>query len=106
MSEPVTPADAAKSEAAKQAVILVAAVLTMCAVTVITQPDSLRTLRMRSAEASRKLLAALARAAGRQSMSLELETGWRQYGLPYRLSLLRDMASRKYRSDSDGGTGY
>lgn len=101
-----TPAQVAKSEAAKQVVILAAAVLTMCAVTVMTQPDSLRTLRMRSAAASSQLLASASRAAGRLFMRIELLTGAQHYQVPYRLSLLRDTARQMYKRDSDGGSRY
>jgi hypothetical protein len=101
-----TAADAARKEAAKQAVILVFMVATVLVVMAIHSPDSLRTLRMRSAAASNRLLACLSSGAGRICMKIELMTGVQEYEVPYRLSLLRDMASLMYRRDSDGGPGY
>lgn len=107
MSEPVpSPAEAAKSEAAKQAVILVFMVATVLVVMAIHSPDSLRTLRMRSAAASSKLLAGAARGAGRVCMKIELSAGWEDYQIPYLLSLARDSARLMYKRDSDGGPGY
>ena len=97
-----TPAEAAKSEAAKQAVIMLFAILTMAFVMAITQPDFLRTLRMRVAAASSRLLSWAARRAGHTSMGIELQTGTQQYSVPYSLSRFRDMASRKYKEESDG----
>ena len=97
-----TPVEAAKSEAAKQAVIMLFAILTMAFVMAITQPDFLRTLRMRVAAASSRLLSSAARRAGHTSMGIELTTGRQTYELPFHLSRLRDMASRKYKEESDG----
>lgn len=91
-----TPAQAAKAEAAKQAVILVFAVLTMLVVMALTRPDALRTLRMRLAEGSRRLLTSLACRAGHISMGIELAMGSEQYHLPFLLSSLRDKAQAAY----------
>jgi hypothetical protein len=96
-SEPIpTPAQAAKSEAAKQAVILVFAVLTMLAIMALHDPDFLRTWRMRAAEGSRRLLSWLAQRAGHTSMGIELAAGTEQYHLPYLLSTMRDKAQAAY----------
>lgn len=94
MSE--TPAQAAKAEAAKQAVILVFAVATMVAVMAVTNRDLLRTYRMRVAEASRRLLTSLAQRAGHTSMGIELAAGTEQYHLPLLLSRMRDKAQAAY----------
>lgn len=96
MSQETSPAEVAKQEAAKQAVILVFAVLTMAAVMALHNPDSLRTFRMRVAEVSRRLLTWLAHRAGHTSMGIELATGARQYSLPYLLSQMRDKAEAAY----------
>jgi hypothetical protein len=97
-----TPAQAAKSEAAKQLVILLFAILTMISVMAITQPDFLRTLRMRVAAVSSRLLSSAARRAGLTSMEIELRTGLQKYELPFHLSRLRDTATRIYNEESDG----
>ena len=96
MSPEPGPAQAAKAEAAKQAVILVFAVLTMLALMALHDPDFLRTWRMRAAAGSRRLLTCLAQKAGHTSMGIELQTGSKQYGLPLLLSRLRDGATRMY----------
>lgn len=98
----ITPAEAAKTEAAKQAVILLFMLLGILAVMAVQQPDFLRTLRMRVAAASNRVLSSLSRRAGHISMGIELQTGVQEYSLPYKLSQLRDMASRKYKEESDG----
>jgi hypothetical protein len=90
------PMLAAKSEAAKQAVILLFAIITMVVVMAATKPDFLRTLRMRLAAASGRLLAFSSRRAGHISMGIELETGHRRYRIPYQLSLLRDKMQDRY----------
>lgn len=97
------PIEAAKSEAAKQAVILLFAVVTMVSVMVITQPDSFRTLKMRLAAGSSRLLSFLSRRAGHTSMGIELATGQQQYTLPYALSRLRDMTILMYNKETEGG---
>lgn len=91
-----TPAEAAKSEAAKQAVILLFMMAGMIAVMAVQDPDFLRTLRMRLAAASSRLLDVLAHHTGHSSMGVELATGKQSYNLPYRLSLLRDKCRRFY----------
>lgn len=91
-----TPAEVAKAEAAKQAVILAFAVATMLVIMGLHDPDFLRTWRMRLAEASRRLLTSLARRAGHTSMGIELQTGSRQYAVPLLLSRLRDRATEMY----------
>ena len=91
-----SPAQAAKTEAAKQAVVLVFAVVTMIVVVSVTNPGAVRTWRMRLAEGSRRLLTSLARRAGHTSMGIELGTGTEQYYLPYLLSTLRDKAQAEY----------
>ena len=96
------PMETAKSEAAKQAVIFFFAVLTMLVIMATTNPDFLRTLKMRVAAVSSRTLDWLSHAAGHTSMGIELQTGVQKYAIPYRLSRLRDMASRKYKEVSDG----
>ena len=96
MSQEPSPGQAAKTEAAKQAVVLVFAVLTMVAVMAITSPDTVRTWRMRLAAESRRLLTCLARRAGHTSMGIELAAGTEQYHLPLLLSNLRDKAQQAY----------
>jgi len=91
-----TPGQAAKTEAAKQAVILVFTVAAMVAVMAATNPDAVRTWRMRLAEGSRRLLTLLARRAGHTSMGIELAAGTEQYHLPYFLSTMRDKAQQAY----------
>src|SRR5208337_241448 len=97
MSE--TPAQVAKAEAAKQAVILVFAGATILLVMAVHNPDFLRTCRMRVAAESSRLLTCLARRAGHTSMGIELQTGSRQYSLPLALSRLRDKAAGMYDRD-------
>ena len=97
------PIAVAKAEAAKQAVILVFAVITMAVFMAATKPDFLRTWRMRLAEASRRLLDFMARHAGHNSMGIELATGTEAYSLPYLLSQLRDRAAQTYHEESDNG---
>ena len=96
MSQELGPGQVAKTEAAKQAVILVFAVVTMLAVMAVTNPDAVRTWRMRLAEGSRRLLTWLAQRAGHTSMGIELSAGTEQYHLPYLLSNLRDKAQQAY----------
>ena len=91
-----SPGQAAKAEAAKQAVILVFAVVTMIVVVAMTNPSVVRIWRMRLAEGSRRLLTLLARRAGHTSMGIELGTGTEQYHLPLFLSRLRDKAQAEY----------
>jgi hypothetical protein len=91
-----TPGQAAKAEAAKQAVILVFAVATMLVIMGLHDPDAVRTWRMRAAEVSRRLLTWLARRAGHTSMGIELQTGSKQYTLPLLLSQMRDRAAELY----------
>jgi len=98
-----TPKQVAQNEAAKQAVVLVASALSIALAMAIMHPDSMRTARMRLAEGSRKLLAVLSRQAGLIAMTIELTTGLEAYEVPFHLSLLRDMAHRKYKRDSDAG---
>ena len=94
-----SPAQIAKAEAAKQAVILVFAVATILLVMAVHDPDFLRTCRMRAAAESRRLLTSLARRAGHTSMGIELAAGTRQYHLPYLLSTMRDKAQAAYDRD-------
>ena len=96
MSQEPTPVAVAKTEAAKQAVILVFAVATMVAVMAVTNRDAVRTWRMRLAEGSRRLLTCLAQRAGHTSMGIELAAGTEQYHLPYFLSTMRDKAQAAY----------
>ena len=96
------PMETAKSEAAKQAVIFVFAVLTMLVIMATTNPDFLRTLRMRVAVVSSRMLSWMSRKVGHTSMGIELQTGAQRYEISYKLSQLRDMASRKYKEESDG----
>ena len=96
MSQEPSPGAVAKTEAAKQAVILVFAVLTILLVMAVHNPDSLRTCRMRVAEGSRRLLTSLAQRAGHTSMGIELAAGTQQYHLPYLLSTMRDKAQAAY----------
>jgi len=91
-----SPAQVAKAEAAKQAVILVFAVLTVLAIMALHNPDFLRTWRMRAAAESRRLLTSLAQRAGHTSMGIELAAGTQQYHLPYLLSTMRDKAQAAY----------
>ena len=91
-----SPGQAAKAEAAKQAVILLFAVVTMLVVMSLHDPDFLRTWRMRLAEGSRRLLSWLAHRAGHTSMGIELTAGREQYDLPYLLSRMRDRAAELY----------
>ena len=91
-----SPAQVAKTEAAKQAVILLFAVATMVAVMAVTHPDVVKTWRMRLAEGSRRLLTLLARRAGHTSMGIELAAGTEQYHLPLLLSRMRDKAQAAY----------
>ena len=91
-----SPGQVAKTEAAKQAVVLVFAVVTMVAVMAVTNPDAVKTWRMRLAEASRRLLTCLAQRAGHTSMGIELAAGTEQYHLPYLLSTMRDKAQAAY----------
>lgn len=87
---------AAKTEAAKQAVALVFMVLAMVIMAAATNPDFVKTWLMRTAAVSRKLLTSAARQAGHTSMGIELTTGVREYSVPYHLSLLRDKAAIMY----------
>ena len=97
MSEPMsTPSEAAKAEAAKQAVMLLFMIIGVLAVMALQQPDFLRTWRMRLAAGSRRLLSFLARRAGHTFMGIELTTGTQQYSLPLMLSNLRDKMSDAY----------
>lgn len=96
-----TPSEAAKAEAAKQAVILLFMIIGILVVMALQQPDFLRTWRMRLAAASRQLLSWLARKAGHTSMGIELSTGTQAYSLPYLLSKMRDRAKDMY--DKSGG---
>lgn len=95
-----SPAQAAKSEAAKQAVILVFGIATLLIAMALMHPDSLRTLRMRTAAKSGRVLARLSREAGRVSMRTELRTGRQEYTIPYHLSMLRDRMASAYRRSS------
>lgn len=93
------PMETARAEAAKQAVILAFAIITMLVIMAISNPDAVREWRMRLAAAARRILARAAWRAGHSSMGIELSTGRRSYTLPFLLSKLRDRASRIY----DGG---
>lgn len=95
-----TPSEVVKAEVAKQAVILLFAIATMVFVMAITQPDFLRTLRMRVAAVSNQLLSLLARKAGRTSMGIELQTGRQRYRIPYRLSQMRDDMRARYEREA------
>jgi hypothetical protein len=99
-----SPSSVAKAEAAKQAVILIFAVLTMLFIMATTNPDFLKTWRMRAAAGSSRLLSFLSRKAGHTSMGIELTTGTQQYSLPYALSRLRDTATRIYNEESNYGS--
>ena len=96
-----SPGQVARTEAAKQAVILFFAVVTMVAVMAVTNPDAVKTWRMRLAEGSRRLLTSLARRAGHTSMGIELAAGTEQYHLPYLLSTMRDKAQSAYDKDRE-----
>lgn len=96
-----SPGQAAKAEAARQAVILLFAVVTILLVMAMHDPDLLRTLRMRVAAESRRHLTWLARRAGHISMGTELRTGSEQYSLPMWLSRLRDKAGEAYDRERD-----
>ena len=91
-----TPGQAARTEAAKQLVMLVFAVITIVIITAATDRDSLKRWQMRLAAVSRRLLTSLARKAGRTSMRIELTTGTQEYSIPYQLSLMRDKAKGWY----------
>lgn len=86
----------AKKEAAKQLVALVFMVIALLVMAAITDRDFLRTLRMRAAEVSRRLLTSASRLAGHTSMGIELKTGRQEYSLPYALSKMRDRAKKAY----------
>ena len=90
------PSQVAKAEAAKQAVVLVFAVLTLLLFMWLSRPDSLRTARMRVAAASNRVLSSMSRRAGLTSMGIELAAGTEQYHLPYLLSTMRDKAQAAY----------
>ena len=102
MNEP-TPAQAARSEAARQLVILAFAMVTLAIMLIVMRPDALKTLRMRSLAISGKVLGFASRQAGQVFMTVELMTGTQEYTIPYQLSLLRDQASLMYRKSTDAG---
>lgn len=91
-----SPGQAAKAEAAKQAVILVFAVVTMLVVMAASNPAAVKTWRMRLAAGSGRLLTWMAQRAGHTSMGIELAAGTEQYDLPYLLSTMRDRAQAAY----------
>ena len=90
------PSQVAKQEAAKQAVILVFAVVTVLMMLWLSKPDALRSARLRVAAASSRVLSSLSRRAGHTSMGIELAAGTEQYHLPYLLSTMRDKAQAAY----------
>ena len=90
------PSQVARQEAAKQAVILLFAVVTVLVMLWLSKPDALRTVRMRVAAASSRVLSSLSRRAGHTSMGIELAAGTEQYHLPYLLSRMRDKAQAAY----------
>ncbi len=89
-------AEEAKKEIAKQMVALVFMIIGVVIIMAVNDRDFVKTLRMRLAGASRKLLTSASHRLGHASMGIELQTGMQQYCLPYRLSLLRDKAQRMY----------
>jgi hypothetical protein len=92
----VDPSQVAKAEAAKQAVILVFAVLTVLVIMALSKPDSLKNARLRVAAASSRALSSLSRSAGRTSMGIELTSGTEWYQIPLWLSMMRDRAQCAY----------
>ena len=95
------PSQVARAEAAKQAVILVFAVLTLLAMLWLSKPDSLKVARLRVVAASSRLLSSLSRRAGHTSMGIELTSGTEWYQVPLWLSRARDMATRMYERDTE-----
>ena len=95
------PSQVARQEAAKQAVILVFAVLTLLVMLWLSKPDALRTARLRVVAASSRALSSLSRRAGRTSMGIELTSGTEWYQIPLWLSRARDMATRMYERDTE-----
>jgi hypothetical protein len=91
-----TPSQAAKTEAAKQAVMLAFMIIGVIVIMAIQNPDFLQTWRMRLSAASSRLLSAAAWRAGRAGMEIELSTGYEKYGLPFALSQMRDRAKARY----------
>ena len=95
------PSQVAKQEAAKQAVILVFAVVTVLMMLWLSKPDALRSARLRVAAASSRVLSSLSRRAGHTSMGIELTSGTEWYQIPLRLSRLRDGATRMYERETE-----
>ena len=95
------PSQVAKAEAAKQAVILVFAVLTVLMMLWLSKPDSLKAARLRVAAASSRVLSSLSRRAGHTSMGIELTSGTEWYQVPLWLSRARDMATRMYERETE-----
>jgi hypothetical protein len=100
MSMPA-PAEAAKTEAARQAVILIFGVVTLLIMMTLMRPDSVRSLRMRTAAASSRLLSRAALLLGHACMGTELATGRREYQVPLAISVLRDRMDRAYQQARD-----
>ena len=90
------PSQVARAEAARQAVILVFAVLTLLLFMWLSRPDSLKVARMRVAAASSRALSSLSRRAGLTSMGIELTSGTEWYQIPLWLSMMRDKAQSAY----------
>ena len=94
------PSQVARAEAAKQAVILVFAVLTLLVMLWLSKPDALRTARLRVVAASSRALSSLSRRAGHTSMGIELTSGTEWYQIPLWLSRARDTATRMYEREA------
>ena len=95
------PSQVAKQEAAKQAVILVFAVVTVLMMLWLSKPDALRSARLRVAAASSRVLSSLSRRAGHTSMGIELTSGTEWYQIPLWLSRMRDKAARMYERETE-----
>lgn len=88
--------DEAKKEAALQAVKLIFMIVTVLAVMAMSDPDFIRTTKMRAAKIVRERLDRLAHRCGFLSMGTELKTGKQRYAVPLQLSLVRDKAAAAY----------
>ena len=95
------PSQVARQEAAKQAVILVFAVLTLLVMLWLSKPDRLKAARLRAAAVSSRVLSSLSRRAGHTSMGIELTSGTEWYQVPLWLSRARDLATRMYERDTE-----
>jgi hypothetical protein len=81
---------------------MVFAVATLLVIMWLSQPDSLRTARLRVAAASSRALSSLSRQAGRTSMGIELTSGTEWYQIPLLLSKMRDRAQGAYDRETGG----